>query len=164
MRSAASLLFALSLCASAAAQLLPGTPGETLTGNRIVVAQAAHGHSVILVAAFSHKAGERSARWMQAIEKDTALAPLPAYQLVMLGSVPSMFRGAIRGMIRKSIPAAQQSQFVVLTRDEKQWRSYFQVGADDDPYVVLLDATGKKLWSAHGSARELEPSLRAAVR
>lgn len=164
MRTAASLLLALFLSSANAPQTLPSTTGQTLTGKQIELAQVAQGHTVILVAAFSHKAGERSAHWMQAIEKDSALAPAPAYQLVMLGSVPAMIRGAIKSMIRKGVPPSEQSRFIVLTQDEKQWRAYFQVSAEDDPYVVLLDATGKKLWSGHGSARQLEPSLRGAMR
>ncbi|MFP5235293.1 MAG: hypothetical protein ACLGSD_05280 [Acidobacteriota bacterium] len=164
MRIAASLLLALSICTVVSAQTLPRTAGETLTGQRLVVAQAAQGHPVILVAAFSHKAGERCSHWMQAIQKDPAFASTPTYQLIMLGSVPSLLRGTVKGMIRRGVPPAEQSRFVVLTQDEKQWRAYFQVSADDDPYVVLLDAAGKKLWSGDGSARQLERSLRAAVR
>lgn len=164
MRLAASLLLALSTCCVVSAQALPGTAGETLTGQHMVVAQAAQGHAVILVAAFTHKAGERCSHWMQAIEKDPALRSATAYQLIMLGSAPSMLRGAIKSMIRRGVPPAEQTRFVVLTRDEKQWRAYFQVSADDDPYVVLLDAKGNKLWSGHGSAAQLEPSLRAALR
>ena len=164
MRLAASLLLALSIFSVVSAQTLPGTAGQTLTGQQIVVTQAAQGHAVILVAAFTHKAGERCSHWMQAIEKDPALKPATAYQLIMLGSAPSMLRGAIKSMIRRGVPAAEQSRFIVLTQDEQQWRAYFQVSAEDDPYVVLLDAGGKKLWSGHGSAHQLEPSLRAAMR
>jgi hypothetical protein len=82
----------------------------------------------------------------------------------MLGSVPSLFRGAIKGMIRNGVPPIEQSRFIVLTQDEKQWRAYFQVSTEDDPYVVLLDSSGKRIWSGHGSARQLEPGLRAALR
>jgi len=163
LRAAASLLLAPSICAVVSAQTLPGTAGETLTGQRLVVAQAIQGRPLILIAAFSHKGGDRCSHWMQAIEKDPAFASATTYQLIMLGSVPSLFRGAIKGMIRKGVPPAEQSRFIVLTQDEKQWRSYFQVTAADDPYVVLLDSSGKRIWSGHGSARQLEPGLRAAL-
>lgn len=163
MRVAASLLLALSISSAVSAQTIPGTAGEALTGQRLVVARALQGHPAILVAAFSHKGGERCSHWMQAIEKDPALASATVYQLVMLGSVPSILRGAIKGMIRKGVPPDEQSRFIVLTRDEKQWRAYFQVGTEDDPYIVLLDSNGKKIWSGHGSARQLEPNLRAAL-
>lgn len=150
--------------AAAAAQTLPGTAGETLSGKRIVLAQAAQGHPAILVAAFSHGVGQRGSHWMHAIHKDPAVAAIPAYQVVSLESVPALFRGALRSMIRKNIAPAEYDSFVVLTKDEKLWRAYFGVTAEQYPYIVLLDPAGKVRWQGHGSARDLEPQLSAAAR
>jgi hypothetical protein len=127
------------------------------------LARAAHGHPTILVAAFSHDAGQRCGHWMRALHKDPALAAIPAYQIVSMEAVPALFRGALRNIIRKNINPAEYDNFVVLTKDEKLWRAYFNVTAERDPYVVLLDPNGKVLWSGHGSARELEPELAAAA-
>lgn len=163
MRAVALYILALTLTAAAAAQSLPSTPGETLSGHRIVLAQMAQDHPTIVVAAFSHKGGERSGHWMQAMKKDPALAGVPVYQIVMLGSVPTLFRGALKDMIRKNIDPADQDRFVVLTQDENLWRAYFHVSVNEDPYVVLLDAHGQVRWTGHGSPRDLEPTLRAAL-
>lgn len=143
--------------------MLPGTAGETLDGKRIVLARAAQGRATILVAAFSHDAGQRCSHWMHALRKDPVLATVPAYQIVDLEKVPTLFRGTLRSLMRKNVDAALQDHFVVLTQDDKLWRAYFGVTEEQEPYVVLLDGNGKVTWSGHGSARELEPELRAAA-
>ncbi len=153
----------LAACALAA-QTLPRTAGETLSGKPIMLAQATQGHPAILVAGFSHEGGQRCTPWMQAIQKDPALAGVPVYEIAMLAKVPSLLRGTIKGMIRKGVPPAQQDRFVVLLKDEEQWRSFFRVSDENDAYVVLLDSAGKVLWSGHGSPQDLEPKLAAALR
>ena len=163
MKAALLCTFPLLLAIATAAQTLPGTAGETLSGKRIVVAQATPGHPTILVAAFSHDAGQRCEHWMHAIQRDPALAGVPAYQLVELEKVPELLRGALRNLMRKNVDPAEHDRFIVLTQDEKLWRTYFNVTADQDPYVILLDSNGKVQWSGHGSARELEPKLRASA-
>lgn len=163
MRATLSIAFTLALTISTAAQTIPATAGETLNGRRIVLARATQGRATILVAAFSHDAGERCGHWMHAIRKDPALETVQTYQIVELEKVPALFRGALRSLMRKNVDAALQDHFVVLTQDEKLWRAYFGVTEEQDPYIVLLDGSGKVTWSGHGSARELEPELRAAA-
>ena len=53
---------------------------------------------------------------------------------------------------------------MVLTQDDKTWRSYFGVDEEKVPYVALIDATGKVVWRGHGGAADLEPQLKAALR
>ncbi len=163
MKAALLCTFPLLLAIATAAQTLPGTAGETLSGKRIVVAQTVQGHTAILVAAFSHDAGQHCEHWMHAIQRDPVLAGVPAYQLVELEKAPTLFRGALRNLMRKNVDPAEHDHFIILTQDEKLWRAYFNVNAEQDPYVVLLDGTGKVQWIGHGSARELEPKLRAAA-
>jgi hypothetical protein len=52
---------------------------------------------------------------------------------------------------------------VVLTEDEKLWRTYFGVTTDKEPCVVLLDSQGKVLWRGHGTSANLEPQVRVAL-
>ena len=58
----------------------------------------------------------------------------------------------------------EHDTFVVLTQDEKPWRTYFDVSDDQVPYVVVIDATGRVLWRGHGSAADLEPKLKEALK
>jgi hypothetical protein len=145
-------------------QEVPNTAGETLTGKRIVLAEQVRGHAVVLVAGFSREGGNGTAAWVKAIHADPALNKLVVYEIAEIAGAPSLIRGMIKSGMKKGVPAAEQDSFVVLTQDEKPWRSYFGVGDDKVPYVVLLDSSGKVLWHGHGSAAELEGQLRAAAR
>ena len=146
------------------AQQIPATPGETLSGRSIVLANAIRGQRAILVAGFSHEAGNGTSAWVRAIQADSALAGIPVYQIAQIAGAPGFVRGMIKGSMKKGVPAAEHDRFVVLTQDEKPWRSYFEVGDDKVPYVVMIDAAGAVVWRGHGAAAELEPKLKAAVR
>jgi hypothetical protein len=157
---AALLTVTVSCCL---AQSLPATAGETLSGKHIVLADAVRGHTVILVAGFSREGGAGSNDWVKAIHADPAFANAMVYPMAMLAGAPGFIRGMIRSGMKKGLSLEQQDKFVVLTDDEKQWRTYFDVTTDNEPYVVLLDAQGRVLWRGHGSAANSEPQLRASM-
>jgi ATP10 protein len=142
---------------------MPDTAGETLSGKRIILAEQVRGHAVVLVAGFSHEAGNGTGAWVKAIHADPALAGVSVYEIAEIAGAPSLIRGMIKSGMKKGVPAAEQDNFVVLTEDAKPWRSYFEVGDDQVPYVMLLDPSGKILWHGHGSASDLEPQLKAAL-
>jgi hypothetical protein len=144
-------------------QEMPNTAGETLSGKRIVLADQVRGHGVVLVAGFSHEAGNATGAWVKAIHADPALASAVVYEIAEIAGAPSLIRGMIKSAMKKGVPAAEQDYFVVLTEDEKRWRSYFEVGDDQLPYVMLLDPSGKILWHGHGSASDLEAQLKGAL-
>ncbi|WP_263352871.1 hypothetical protein [Acidicapsa acidisoli] len=147
---------------SGQAQGLPSTAGETLSGKRIELSDAIRGHAVVLIACFSREAGDGCGAWAKAVRSDPALAGIAVYQVAMLERAPGFMRGMIKSGMRKGISAAEQDNFLVLTQDDKLWRSYFSVTADKDPYVVLLNASGQICWHGHGAAKDLEPLLRTA--
>jgi hypothetical protein len=144
-------------------QTLPATEGETLSGRRIVLAEAVRGHAGVLLVGFSKDGGAACGDWVKAIRADPALAGVPVYEVSQLAGAPSFIRGAIKSGMRKGLSPAEQDNFVVLTQDDKLWRSYFDVTADKDPYVVLLDASGRPVWHGHGAAHDLEPLLKTAL-
>ena len=144
-------------------QSLPATAGESLSGKRIVLADATRGRAAVLVAGFSHEGGMGTGAWVKALRADPALAGTTVYQVAMLEQAPGFIRGMIKSGMRKGLTEGEQDNFVVLTQDEKLWRSYFDVSNDNEPYVVLIDNTGKIIWHGHGAAAELEPQLRAAL-
>ena len=53
---------------------------------------------------------------------------------------------------------------MILTADEQQWRSYFGVNDDKEPWVVMMDAGGRVVWHGHGAAAGLEPLLRRGLK
>jgi len=144
-------------------QSMPATAGETLSGQPIVLAEAVRGHATILVAGFSHEAGMGTGDWVKALQADPAFAEVPVFQVAMLEPAPAIMRGMIKSGMRKGLSAAQQDHFVVLTQDEKLWQTFFDVTTDKEPYVVLVDASGKILWHGHGAAAGLESQLKGAL-
>jgi len=146
------------------AQDLPKTPGETLSGKRVVLADELRGHAAVLVAGFSREGGNGTAAWVKAIHADNALVGTRVYEIAQIAGAPSLIRGMIKSGMKRSVPAAEHDTFVVLTQDEKPWRTYFDVSDDQVPYVVVIDATGRVLWRGHGSAADLEPKLKEALK
>jgi hypothetical protein len=156
----AILVLSVRICAS---QAMPETAGETLSGKPIVLAKALHGHAAVLIAGFSREGGAGTGDWVKSIHTDAAFNGVDVYQIAMLAGAPSLLRGMIRSSMKKGLSPAQQVNFVVLTEDEKLWRAYFHVSADDQPYVLLIDDEGKVLWHGHGPAASLEPQLKGAL-
>ena len=164
LRRAALAVAMPSAAVACMAQAIPTTAGETLSGKPVVPAELMRGQTTILVAGFSHDAGMQSAAWRKAVHVDSALKGLPVYELAMLEKAPAIIRGMIQSGMRKGVPAAEQDQIIVMTRDEKLWEKFFGVENDKDPYVVLLDARGNVLWHGHGPAEKLEPLLKGALK
>ena len=149
-------------CLHCCAQSLPATPGQTLSGRHIVLADAVRGHPAVLIVGFTKEAGDGCGAWAKSLRNDAALGGVQIYQVAMLEQAPGFARGAIKSGLRKGASAAEQDFFVVLTQDDKLWRSYLSVTADKDPYVMLMDVDGRVRWHGHGAAKDLEPLLRAA--
>jgi hypothetical protein len=143
---------------------MPLTSGETVSGRRIVLAEALRGHTSVLVMSFRRAAGNGSNAWGMSVRADAALGGVSVYQAAMLEAAPGLVRGVIKNAMRKGLTASEQDNFVILTQDEKLWRSYFGVTAEKDPYVELIDAAGQVRWHGHGEARDLEPLLKAALK
>jgi len=159
----AALIVAGFLCLPAIGQEMPKTAGETLSGKPVVLADEVRGRPAVLVAGFSRQGGNSTGAWVKSIHADPALSGVTVYQVAQIGGAPSFIRGMIKSGMRKGVPTAEQDRFVVLTEDDKPWRSYFAVGDDQVSYVVMIDAAGKVLWRGHGAAAELEPQLKGAL-
>ncbi len=145
-------------------QSLPATAGETLSGQKIVLADAVRGHEAVLIVGFSKDAGDGCGVWAKTVRADPAFAGRLVYQVASLEQAPGFVRGMIKGAMRKGLSPPEQDTFVILTQEEKLWRSYFNVTAEKEPYVVLLEASGKIRWSGHGAAKDLEAQMKNAAR
>lgn len=157
-------LFGGAASSPAQSPSMPTTAGETLSGKRIVLAEALQGHVAVLVAGFSHDGGIACGDWMKSIRADSALAGIDVYEIAMLQGAPGLLRGIIKSGMRKGMSSAQQEHTIVLTQDDKLWESYFDVSNAQEPQVMLLDAAGNVAWHGHGSASTIEPQLRDALK
>ena len=146
------------------AQTMPSTAGETLSGKKLVLAEATAGHAAVVIMGFSKDAGDPCTDWARAVRGDSAFAGVPVYEVAMLAGAPGFVRPMIKAGMRKGVSAAEQDGFVVLTADEKAWRAYFDVGNDKEPYVVLVDAAGRIKWRGSGRVKDLLGQMRTALR
>jgi hypothetical protein len=158
------ILLAVLLRGTAFGQEMPKTTGETLSGKHMVLAEEVRGHAAVLVAGFSREGGNGTGAWVKAIHADSALAGVPVYEIAQIAAAPGLIRGMIKSGMKKSVPAAEHDTFVVLTQDDKPWRTYFEVGDDQVPYVMMINEKAKILWRGHGSAADLEPQLKDAIK
>jgi len=147
-------LFALALAGGlfgwggllAAAESLPVTAAETLTGAKVSFPTALAGKPAVCVFGFSKEAGDRTKEWMARLSRDG----VNAYSIANLEAAPGFVRGMIRGAMRKETPAALLDRSLVMTKDLAAWRR--AVGAKDEklPVVVVLDAGGHVIWTHEG--------------
>jgi len=159
----AILLILLGAGIACAAQTMPATSGQTLSGKRIVLPEAMRGHAAVFIASFSKQAGTAADAWAKGVRADSALNGVAVFEAAMLERAPGLIRKMVVASIRKQTPLALQDNYIVFSDDESQWRSYLGVTTDKDPWVFLFDASGKVLWHGHGASTGLEPLLKTAL-
>jgi hypothetical protein len=159
------LLFLSAGCAAAAAESLPVTPSETLTGQKVEFPTALAGKPAVCVFGFSKEAGDRTKVWMTRLSQDG----INAWSVANLESAPALVRGMIRSSMRKGTPQPLLERSLILTKDEKAWKRAVGANQNNLPVVVLFDASGHPLWTYEGlfgdePLREIKTRLDAATR
>jgi len=163
--AAVGFLVLLGACwAAAAAENLPVTPAETLTGQKLEFPTALAGKPVVCVFGFSKEAGDRTKVWMMRLSQDG----INAWSVANLESAPALVRGMIRSSMRKGTPQPLLERSLILTKEEKAWKRALGVKQNNLPVVVLLDAAGHPLWTHEGlfseeSLREVKTRFDAAT-
>jgi hypothetical protein len=154
----------LAACSFAAAQNLPVSPAETLSGDKIEFPTALSGKPAVCVFGFSKEGGDRTKVWMTRLHQES----LNAWSVAELENAPAFVRGMIRGSMRKGTPDQFHSHSLILTKDAQAWKHALGARQDNLPVVVLLDAVGKILWTYEGvfadePYRELKAKLESAA-
>ena len=141
--SLAGLLGALLRMSAAEMVLLPRTEGKTLADQRVVVANAVKGKATLLIITFTRSAGEKAREWRNALRQKGLPTPnYTLYQIAELEDVPRIIRWSVISGMRRGIPTDEYSTFMVLTTDTEQWKKFVAFKNEDDPYLVILDASG----------------------
>ena len=142
-----SLLFlgVTLLCTLAlSAETLPGTEGENLLGQKIKIAESLKGKVGVLVIGYSKASGDITAAWGKRLSADFANRPsVMVYQIPMLEDAPKFIRGMIVSGMKKGVPAPKQASFIVVVKDEDQWKRICGFQKGDDAYVVIVDQAGE---------------------
>ena len=88
-----ALTVMILVAASLSAQVIPHTEAQTLSGKKIVLLEAAAGHSAVFIVGFTHAGGDSSGRWDKQLRQDFATERnLGIYCLAELRDAPRMVR------------------------------------------------------------------------
>lgn len=131
-------------------RLHPGEPfprfsGTTVLGKSVQLPPDAPHGAAVLVFSFSRSAAGDARSWDEHLAKDYA-TDVPAEAVIVLESVPKLFRGMAVGGIKSSMPAPVQARTVILYHGERSWEQRLAVTATDRAYVLLLDRQNRIVW------------------
>jgi hypothetical protein len=147
MRYTALAFFLVTAGGFGRAADLPVTSVESLAGQKIMFPAGLVGKPAVCVFGFSQDAGDKTKEWMKRLYQDE----VNAWSVANLERAPSLVRGMIKSGMRKGTPQPLQEHSLIMIKDEQTWKR--ALGAKDEklPVVVVLDATGKVVWTYEGA-------------
>lgn len=142
--------------------VLPKFTGQTMTGKSMEL--PASSGPAVAVFSFSRAAGEDSRLWNDRLAKEFPDG-VARNTVIMLESVPRLFRGVAVSSIKRSMPVSMQDRTVISYEDELIWKRRLDVSDGNRASVVLLGPDGHIRWISAGSFADLEYSrLREEIR
>lgn len=152
MRSFLSLL--VSACCAAAADV-PQTRLTALDGSIISFPRPEGQRPLVLLLGFSHQSEKTVDTWNRRFQP-SYLADRGAeyYELLDFEGVPSLIMRMILHGMRRAVPAEQRPHVAPFYSSEDDWKRLTGYTAPEDAYVILADAKGHVVWTAHGVVSE----------
>ncbi len=138
-----------------AGERFPRIFGKTLTGKMLEIPDGATGKPAVVVFSFSRTASKDAHLWNEHLAKGFS-NPVACYDVIVMESVPKLFRGIAMSGIRSSMPLSMQDRTVVLYQDEKLWKLRLAVFDNSRAYAVLLGPDGILRWSNSGAYTDSE--------
>ena len=133
--------------------MFPQLSGQTLTGKSLELPAAAMGKPAVVIFSFSKTAGNDARSWNERLSRDFP-KDVPSYTIILLESVPKLFRGLAVSGIKSSMPVPVQDRTIVLYSDEKLWKQRVAFSDDSRAYVILLGPDSRIRWSSKGAFTE----------
>ncbi len=134
-------------------ETLPEISGQALTGRSIELPAEASGKPAVVIFSFSKAAGNDARSWNERLSREFP-KDVPRFTIIMLESVPKLFRGMALSGIKSSMPIAMQDRTLVLYRDETLWKQRLAFSEDSHSYVILLGPDGRISWKSEGAFAE----------
>ena len=130
--------------------IFPSVKGTTLAGKTVSVPDDVVSRYSVLIVTFNFDYRKASSEWYQKIAKDPRLnQKLDVYQLLDIGDVPRFVQPMITWGMRRRVPSAQRSGFIVAFHGDDDLRGL--LGHDSNIYTVLSTRDGKVAWIEKGS-------------
>jgi ATP10 protein len=134
-------------------QGLPQISGQALTGRSIELPAAANSRPAVVIFSFSKAAGNDARAWNERLARDFPW-DVPSFTIIVLESVPKLFRGMALSGIKSSMPSSVQDRTIVLYRDEMLWKQRLAFSEDNRAYVLLLDSDSRIQWKNEGPFKD----------
>ena len=135
--------------------MFPQFTGKTLTGKPLELPAVAAVKPAVVIFSFTRRAGKDAQLWSERIAKDYP-RDVPCYTMIMLESVPTLFRGMVVSGIKGDMPPAVQDRTIVSYRDEELWKQRLAATDDSHAYVLLLGSHGHMHWRNSGTFNDAE--------
>ena len=92
---------------------MPKTEGESLTGHKVVLPDAAAGKVAVLIFGFAQSSKGQTSPWAERLESAfSAHTEFQLYQLPVLEDAPRILRNMVTSGIRKGVPENKRDRFV----------------------------------------------------
>ncbi len=149
------LVCLLLLTATALAQttaVMPTIEGESFSGRRVVLPDAARGKVAVLVFGFTKASKEPTSAWADKIQVEFGTrGGFEMYQLPVLEEVPRFIRGMVISSMKKGVRENVSDHFVPILQHESELKRFVSYQQKDDAYLVVLDPSGHVIDQMHGS-------------
>jgi hypothetical protein len=133
----------------------PPLTGQTLSGATAEIPQAGTSSVRVLVFSFSESGGRDARLWSERLNEDFGpLTEVSRSSVIVLESVPKLFRGMVVSNIKSNVPKPLWEKTIVVFKDEALWKSRLDFSTDTHCYVVLLDKAGRVAWIRSGPFSE----------
>jgi hypothetical protein len=144
-------LFAAAAIAAApplrVGDMFPTLTGQTVSGVAEEIPHLESSSAHVLVFSFSKSGGVDARLWSERVNKDFGTFNEASWSsVIMLESVPKLFRGIALSNIKSSIPKSLWEKTILVFKDEALWKSRLAFSTDNHCYVVVLDRVGNVAW------------------
>jgi hypothetical protein len=148
-------LFLISIVSLYGESALPAFEGETLTGRKLSMPGAVHGHPALLAVCFTHASGPHCTEWGKRLESEfKSNGDLERYTVVFLEDAPRLVRGMAKSGIKSGVPKEEYDHYLIVTEHEKETKDAVHFQTPDDAYLLLLGTDGTVRWTSHGAVND----------
>jgi hypothetical protein len=144
---------------------MPKTEGESLSGRKVVLPDAAAGKVAVLVFGFTKASKAATSAWADRLQADFKARPeFELYQLPVLEDVPRLVRGMVISSMKKGVAEDKRDHFVPILHGEAELKELVHYKQSDDAYLVVLGRTGNILQQSHGTGDDASyAAVRSAI-
>jgi hypothetical protein len=137
------------------AQPMPVVEGDSLTGSKVVLPEAAKGKTAVLIFGFTKASKTATSAWADKIFADfSTQSGFALYQLPVLESVPGLIRGMVISSMKKGVRENMRDHFVPVLHGEVDLKKLVSYKEPDDAYLVMLDPSGQIVEQKHGPSSD----------